>query len=66
MAHYFCLVTGNKFKDHHKVEVTIPTKYYTMRAEVANADMYAAIDALADKIDRQAKKHKEKISAHRG
>jgi putative sigma-54 modulation protein len=30
---------------------------------VANAedqDMYAAIDALADKLDRQLKKHKEK------
>ena len=27
--------------------------------------MYAAIDALADKLDRQVLKYKEKISAHR-
>ena len=62
MAHYFCLVTGNKFKDHHKVEVTIPTKYYTMRAEVANADMYAAIDLTIDKLESQIRKHKSKIT----
>ena len=27
-------------------------------------DMYAAIDALIDKLDRQVKRHKEKISDH--
>jgi ribosome-associated translation inhibitor RaiA len=27
--------------------------------------MYAAIDMLADKLDRQVVKYKEKISAHR-
>ena len=26
--------------------------------------MYAAIDALADKLDRRVKKHKEKLSDH--
>ena len=26
--------------------------------------MYAAIDALVDKLDRQIKKHKEKLSDH--
>jgi putative sigma-54 modulation protein len=26
--------------------------------------MYAAIDALADKLDRQVKKHKEKVTNH--
>ena len=28
--------------------------------------MYAAIDSLADKLDRQVIKHKEKIKSHRG
>jgi putative sigma-54 modulation protein len=28
-------------------------------------DMYAAIDALADKLDRGVKKHKEKVGDHR-
>ena len=31
-----------------------------IHAECAEADMYAAIDALADKLDRQVLRHKEK------
>ena len=50
------------YKDHHKVEVTIPTKYYTMRAEVGNPDMYAAIDLTIDKLESQIRKHKSKIT----
>lgn len=29
-----------------------------------NADMYAAIDSLIDKLDRQVIKHKEKLTKH--
>jgi putative sigma-54 modulation protein len=36
----------------------------TIHADAQAADMYAAIDALADKLDRQVKKHKEKITDH--
>lgn len=50
------------YKDHHKVEVTIPTKYYTMRAEVGNPDMYAAIDLAIDKLESQIRKNKTKIT----
>ncbi len=50
------------YNDHHRVEVTIPTKYYTMRAEVSNADMYAAIDLTIDKLESQIRKHKAKIT----
>ncbi|MEC9484550.1 MAG: ribosome-associated translation inhibitor RaiA [Candidatus Izemoplasma sp.] len=50
------------YSDHHKVEVTIPTKYYTMRAEVADEDMYAAIDLSIDKLESQIRKHKTKIT----
>ncbi|MCK5762259.1 MAG: ribosome-associated translation inhibitor RaiA, partial [Candidatus Izimaplasma sp.] len=46
------------YKDHHKVEVTIPTKFYTMRAEVSNDDMYAAIDLAIDKLESQIRKNK--------
>ena len=35
------------------------------RRERSSADMYAAIDALADKLDRQVLKHKEKLTDHR-
>ena len=34
-----------------------------LHAEALDNDMYAAIDALADKIDRQLVKHKEKAQA---
>ncbi|MBU1020641.1 MAG: ribosome-associated translation inhibitor RaiA, partial [Firmicutes bacterium] len=50
------------YKDHHKVEVTIPTKYYTMRVEVGNSDMYAAIDIAIDKLESQIRKNKTKIT----
>lgn len=50
------------YKDHHKVEVTIPTKFYTMRAEVGDDDMYAAIDLTIDKLESQIRKHKSKIT----
>ena len=36
-----------------------------IHAECADADMYAAIDALADKLDRQVLRHKEKLNGHR-
>jgi len=36
-----------------------------IHAECAEADMYAAIDALADKLDRQVVKYKEKRNGHR-
>ena len=57
-AHVVCKV----YNDHHKVEVTIPTKFYTMRAEVGNPDMYAAIDLTIDKLESQIRKHKVKIT----
>jgi len=37
-----------------------------VHAEAIHEDMYAAIDALADKLDRQVLKHKEKLKSHRG
>ena len=33
-------------------------------ADATEANMYASIDALADKLDRCVKKHKEKSSDH--
>ncbi len=55
-------VVCKTYKDHHKVEVTIPTKYYTMRAEVGEEDMYAAIDLAIDKLESQIRKNKTKIT----
>jgi len=35
-----------------------------IHAECADPDMYAAIDALADKLERRVRKHKEKLTDH--
>jgi len=54
-----------KKKNRHTAEATINTKGAQLHAGSEGSDMYAAIDALADKLDRQVLKHKEKISNHR-
>nr|WP_106783761.1 ribosome-associated translation inhibitor RaiA [Lysinibacillus timonensis] len=45
-----------------KVEVTIPMKNVTLRAEEHHQDMYAAIDLIVDKLERQIRKHKTKVN----
>ncbi|MCK1984975.1 MULTISPECIES: ribosome hibernation-promoting factor, HPF/YfiA family [Peribacillus] len=45
-----------------KVEVTIPMQNLVLRAEEENADMYAAIDLINDKLERQIRKHKTKVN----
>lgn len=47
-----------------KIEANIHVSGKDIHAEVSDADMYAAIDLLADKLDRQVLKHKEKNGAH--
>jgi putative sigma-54 modulation protein len=53
-----------KGKDQ-KVEVTIWSGKYNIRAEESNADLYAAIDLVIDKLERQFKKYKGKLSIKR-
>jgi len=43
------------------VEVTIPIKNAVLRAEERNKDLYAAIDFVADKLERQVRKNKTKM-----
>lgn len=45
-----------------KVEVTIPLKNLTLRAEERHDDMYAAVDLIVDKLERQIRKHKTKVN----
>ncbi|WP_141432938.1 ribosome hibernation-promoting factor, HPF/YfiA family [Bacillus sp. 03113] len=45
-----------------KVEVTIPLPQLVLRAEVDHEDMYAAIDLITDKLERQIRKHKTKVN----
>ncbi|MND07878.1 Ribosome hibernation promoting factor [compost metagenome] len=51
-------------KLQHKAEATIHVGGGTIHAEQTEPNMYAAIDILVDKLDRQVKKHKEKLTDH--
>jgi putative sigma-54 modulation protein len=47
-----------------KAEATVQVSGGKLFADAIEANMYAAIDALADKLDRQLKRHKEKLTNH--
>ncbi len=46
-----------------KVEVTIWSGKYNVRAEETNEDLYAAIDLVVEKLERQLKKYKDKLNS---
>ena len=45
-----------------KVEVTIWSGKYNIRAEETSGDLYAAVDLVIDKLERQLKKYKSKLA----
>jgi putative sigma-54 modulation protein len=49
-----------------KIEANVHLSGKDIFVECDDPDMYAAIDALVDKLDRQILKHKEKNFEHRG
>ena len=53
---------STKGKDQ-KVEVTIWSGKYNIRAEETNEDLYAAIDLVVDKLEKQFRRYKDKISS---
>ncbi len=57
-----CVLTVEKLE--HRAEATIHVSGNSLHAHAVEADMYAAIDSLVDKLDRQIRKHKEKITDH--
>jgi putative sigma-54 modulation protein len=57
-----CVLTVQKLQ--HKAEATLAVSGAKIHADAVEGDMYAAIDLLADKLDRRIKKHKEKLSDH--
>ncbi|HLF13254.1 MAG TPA: ribosome-associated translation inhibitor RaiA, partial [Gammaproteobacteria bacterium] len=63
MTDIHCILTVEKLL--HKAEATVHVGGGTIHADSTEEDMYAAIDMLVDKLDRQVKKHKEKITDHR-
>ena len=52
-------------KIRHMAEVTINAKGITIKAAEETNDMYASIDAVSDKIERQLRRFKERIKAHK-
>ncbi|MCG6898553.1 MAG: ribosome-associated translation inhibitor RaiA [Gammaproteobacteria bacterium] len=51
-------------KLRHKAEATMHVSGGSIFADAEQENMYAAIDSLVDKLDRQVKKHKEKMTDH--
>lgn len=47
-----------------KAEATVHVSGGQLFADSKKDDMYAAIDGLVDKLDRQIKRHKEKVTDH--
>lgn len=52
-------------KIRHKAEASLSAKGITIKATDETADMYAAIDGMLDKLERQLKKYKDKIKMHK-
>ncbi|SDI48900.1 SSU ribosomal protein S30P/sigma 54 modulation protein [Aneurinibacillus migulanus] len=59
---FSCNVTLRVLRGEHTVEVTIPMPGVILRAEDTNSDMYAAIDLVVEKLERQIRKHKTKVN----
>ena len=51
-------------KLEQKAEATLHVRGNSIHAACTDPNMYAAIDALTDKLDRCVKKHKEKTNDH--
>ena len=53
-----------RVKDNDQIiEVTIPTNRFTLRAEEKHNDLYAAVNLMVDKLERQIRKNKTRMSA---
>jgi putative sigma-54 modulation protein len=48
----------------HKAEANLHVSGRSIHAEAVAEDMYAAIDGLADRLDRRVRKYKEKLNDH--
>jgi putative sigma-54 modulation protein len=59
-THVILTVENNR----HKAEATVNMSGNNIYADCIEDDMYASIDGLVSKLDRQVVKHKEKIKNH--
>lgn len=49
-------------KNNHIAEATIPMNRYILRAEDSSSDMYASIDNVLEKLERQIRKYKTRVN----
>jgi putative sigma-54 modulation protein len=54
-----------RMNDKHKAEVTVYANGAVIRAQEGSENLYASIDLVADKIARQLRKYKERLSKHK-
>ncbi|MCY0875656.1 MAG: ribosome-associated translation inhibitor RaiA [Firmicutes bacterium] len=54
-------VTMRVTRDVHSVEVTMPVSHMLLRAEERSPDMYASIDMVVDKLEKQLDKYRHKL-----
>jgi putative sigma-54 modulation protein len=59
------IVTLYVEKYRHKAEVLLKVNGVLIQAEGITGDVYASIDEVAEKLERQIKKYKEKLVSHR-
>ena len=60
MGEITAILTVNKGR--HIVEVTVPINGILLRGEEATTDMYASIDLVIEKLEKQIEKYKTKLS----
>ena len=58
LANVLLRVRGNS----QIIEVTIPTDKFILRSEEEDKDLYAAIDLVSDKLERQIRKNKTRLN----
>ena len=66
LEHFFTpdtevIVALSAQKDRQKIEVTIPIKGNTIRAEESSTDMYVSIDLVEEEIERQIRRYRKKL-----
>jgi putative sigma-54 modulation protein len=55
------IVTLSVEKDRHRVEVTMPISGFILRGEEESTDMYACIDLVVEKLEKQVEKYKTRL-----
>lgn len=56
-----CKVLVKVKNNQESIEVTVPTSKFTLRAEERHEDLYAAVDLVVDKLERQIRKNKTRL-----